>query len=71
MMALGFLIGAKWEAKPEWSLMTEALHIVAAANCSTARAVGLAPARHGGPGYWSKHDADDDGIACEAPPGKR
>jgi hypothetical protein len=40
-------------------------HIVAAPNCNAARFVDLAPARRGEPGYWSRHDADDDGIACE------
>ncbi|MDN5927768.1 MAG: excalibur calcium-binding domain-containing protein [Hyphomicrobiales bacterium] len=30
-----------------------------------ARLVGLAPARRGRPGYWSRHDADSDGTACE------
>ncbi|WP_253608366.1 MULTISPECIES: excalibur calcium-binding domain-containing protein [unclassified Bradyrhizobium] len=40
-------------------------HIAAFPNCAAARAVGLAPSRRGEPGYWSKHDADDDGVACE------
>lgn len=40
-------------------------HLLAAPNCEAARAVGLAPARRGQPGYWPKHDADNDGIACE------
>jgi hypothetical protein len=34
-------------------------------NCGFARAVGLAPAREGQPGYWKRHDRDHDGIACE------
>jgi hypothetical protein len=40
-------------------------HILAAPDCSMARLVGLAPARRGQPGYWSSHDRDNDGIACE------
>jgi hypothetical protein len=30
-----------------------------------ARAVGLAPAYKGQPGYWEHNDRDRDGIACE------
>ena len=40
-------------------------HFAAFPNCAAARAVGLAPARKGQPGYWPTHDADKDGIACE------
>ncbi|RUX00540.1 excalibur calcium-binding domain-containing protein [Mesorhizobium sp. M8A.F.Ca.ET.202.01.1.1] len=40
-------------------------HLAAFPNCAAARAVGLAPARKGQPGYWPTHDADKDGIACE------
>lgn len=42
-----------------------ARHLLAAPNCDAARAVGLAPARRGQPGYYASHDADGDGIACE------
>jgi hypothetical protein len=48
-----------------WSLGTTLRHIAAAPNCDAARAVGLAPANRGEPGYWPSHDADRDGIACE------
>jgi hypothetical protein len=41
------------------------LHLASFPNCDAARAVGLAPAAHGGPGYWSRHDRDKDGTACE------
>jgi Excalibur calcium-binding domain len=34
-------------------------------NCATARALGLAPAYRGDPGYRSYLDRDGDGIACE------
>jgi hypothetical protein len=43
-------------------------HLWSAANCNSARMVGLAPSRRGHPGYWSHLDADDDGIACEPYP---
>jgi hypothetical protein len=35
------------------------------ANCSEARAAGVAPLRTGDPGYASHLDRDKDGIACE------
>ncbi|MCF1502271.1 excalibur calcium-binding domain-containing protein [Afifella sp. H1R] len=43
-------------------------HYAAAPNCGLARLVKLAPARRGDPGYWPRHDADNDGIACEPVP---
>lgn len=48
-----------------WPPMTTLRHIAAAPNCGAARAVGLAPSYRGAPGYYSAHDADRDGIACE------
>jgi hypothetical protein len=48
-----------------WTIADMANHLAAARNCDAARAVGLAPARRGRPGYWPNHDADKDGIACE------
>jgi hypothetical protein len=48
-----------------WPLRVTLKHIAAAPNCAAARRVGLAPARIGEPGYYSRHDADHDGIACE------
>ncbi|MBM4542954.1 hypothetical protein GS463_28750 [Rhodococcus hoagii] len=35
------------------------------ANCAAARAAGAAPIYAGQPGYSSKLDRDNDGIACE------
>lgn len=35
------------------------------ANCSAARAAGVAPIRRGEPGYAARLDRDNDGIACE------
>ncbi|HET6387810.1 excalibur calcium-binding domain-containing protein [Hyphomicrobium sp.] len=48
-----------------WPLDVTVRHFLASSNCKTARAVGLAPAVRGEPGYWPRNDADDDGIACE------
>jgi hypothetical protein len=48
-----------------WPVPTTLAHLAAAVNCDTARAVGLAPAKQGKPGYWRHLDRDDDGIACE------
>jgi hypothetical protein len=35
------------------------------ANCSAARAAGVAPLMRGEPGYREAMDRDKDGIACE------
>ncbi|MPY67941.1 SH3 domain-containing protein [Deinococcus sp. SDU3-2] len=35
------------------------------ANCSAARAAGAAPISRGEPGYRSRLDRDNDGVACE------
>lgn len=48
-----------------WPPTATIKHLLSFPNCAAARAVGLAPARRGQPGYWPKHDADNDGIACE------
>jgi hypothetical protein len=48
-----------------WPMGVTVRHLLAARNCDTARAVDLAPATRGAPGYWARNDADDDGIACE------
>ena len=59
------------EASSQWPALTTLKHLLAAPNCTAARAVGLAPAYRGNPGYWAKHDADNDGIACEPWPRSR
>jgi hypothetical protein len=43
-------------------------HLASGPNCPMARAVGLAPARRGQPGYWPGHDAARDGWSCEPIP---
>lgn len=47
------------------SPMMAVRHLAAFPNCDAARAVGLAPARRGQPGYYRRHDRDQDGLACE------
>ena len=49
-----------------WSFVLTLRHLAAFPSCTAAEAVGLAPAHKGQPGYWPKHDADSDGVACEA-----
>ncbi len=39
---------------------------VSFANCSEVKAAGAAPISRGEPGYSSKLDRDNDGIACES-----
>jgi hypothetical protein len=46
-------------------------HFASFLNCDATRAMGLAPALRGEPGYWPSHDADGDGIACEPWPSVR
>jgi hypothetical protein len=48
-----------------WPVSVTVRHLMAAPNCDAARAVGLAPAVRGAPGYYLSHDRDRDGIACE------
>jgi hypothetical protein len=48
-----------------WAWETRLRHVLAAPGCDAARAVGLAPAYRGFPGYWARLDRDNDGIACE------
>ena len=48
-----------------WPPLASLKHAAAFPNCNAARAVGLAPAQKGEPGYWPGHDADNDGITCE------
>lgn len=63
-LAAGTILGGIAVMSP-WPVTTTLRHIAAAPNCTAARAVGLAPAYRGQPGYWTKHDRDKDGWACE------
>ena len=62
-MILGLMAYQTWD-RP-WTLQERVRHSLAAPNCAAVRAMGLAPARKGRPGYYERHDADGDGIACE------
>ena len=48
-----------------WPMVTTLKHYASFSSCYAARAVGLAPAVRGAPGYWSGHDPDGNGLACE------
>jgi hypothetical protein len=48
-----------------WPAEIKAKHQTARRSCDDARAVGLAPATKGYPGYWPHLDADNDGMSCE------
>jgi hypothetical protein len=48
-----------------WSTMATMKHFLSLPSCAVAHSLGLAPALRGDPGYWSWHDRDGDGIACE------
>jgi hypothetical protein len=67
-MLFGLLIGGAillaFQFSP-WPMGTTIRHLLSRTNCDSARAMGLAPALRGEPGYWQKLDRDNDGIACE------
>jgi hypothetical protein len=48
-----------------WPVGYTLRHLVSFAGCDAARMVDLAPAHRGQPGYWSSHDRDRNGIACD------
>lgn len=68
-VALAAIIGsaAAWAVMgpPPWTAWMTLKHLASAPSCDAARFMGLAPAQRGQPGYWPKHDEDNDGIACE------
>jgi hypothetical protein len=66
----GFLLGWASMSSP-WPLIPTLKHLASFPNCDAARALELAPAKKGEPGYWSRHDRDNDGIACEPWPRRR
>lgn len=47
-----------------WDVPTTLRHLAAGGGCDIARAVHLAPAQRGEPGYWSYLDPRHKGIAC-------
>jgi hypothetical protein len=64
VIAIGVSSALVMELSP-WPVMTTIRHLAAGPNCDAARLVSVAPAVRGQPGYWLRHDADSDGIACE------
>lgn len=54
-----------------WPPSETVRHIGSFWNCDSARTFDLAPAKRGEPGYYERHDADNDGIACEPWSGRR
>ena len=72
LLVVGLIAGAGMAAAvltSPWPLGLTLRHLAAGPNCSLARAVGLAPARHPEPGYWAWHDPDLDGWSCASLPG--
>jgi len=67
-LALALYAGATHKG---WTFFETARHIAAFPDCNAARLVGLDRARPGQPGYYERHDADQDGIACEPKPRRR
>ena len=62
---VGAVLATTYLLNSPWPVGLTLRHLIAFTNCDGARTVGLAPARRGEPGYWSRNDADNDGIACE------
>lgn len=58
------LVGGGFMSSP-WPPGTTIRHLAAFPSCAMARWTGLAPARTGEPGYYTRHDRDRDGTACE------
>ena len=67
-IALGGAATYAWSLHTGWPVPVVLKHVASFPDCASAYSVGLAPARRGEPGYWPRHDADHDGIACEWPP---
>ncbi len=65
MLAFAIHLGAVHKG---WTFSETVRHLGAMPNCSAAKLMGLAPARINQPGYYVRHDADQDGIACEPLP---
>ncbi|MCB5174609.1 MULTISPECIES: excalibur calcium-binding domain-containing protein [Microvirga] len=63
--AVSFALTAVALSFSPWPLPTTLRHIAALPHCRAARAVDLAPAYRGEPGYWRHLDADGDGRSCE------
>ncbi len=66
--AMGFIAAFGGLSASPWPPSQTLRHLGAWPNCAAARALGVALARPGQPGYYARHDADSDGIACEPIP---
>ncbi|WP_230531352.1 excalibur calcium-binding domain-containing protein [Microvirga roseola] len=66
LVAVGVLAltGTAMSVSP-WPLLATVKHLAAFPTCGIARMMGVAPAYHGRPGYWSHHDRNSNGRACE------
>jgi hypothetical protein len=51
-----------------WPPLVTLKHLASSPSCAAVRAMGLAPAIKGQPGYWPSHDADHDDKSCEPVP---
>jgi hypothetical protein len=74
LLVVGLIAGAGAAAlivTSPWPLGLTLRHLASAAGCPVAQAVGLAPARRGEPGWWTRLDPDLDGWSCGSPPGGR
>ena len=68
LVVTGAVLGLAWftvASLSPWPVPVTLRHLVASKDCDTARAMELAPAGRGEPGYWPWLDADHDGLACE------
>ncbi|AZQ68699.1 excalibur calcium-binding domain-containing protein [Silicimonas algicola] len=64
VVAIISMLGWKFYVS-QWPAWTTVRHMAAAPNCDFARMVGLAPSNRGQPGYYPRHDRNQDGVACE------
>jgi hypothetical protein len=69
LLSLCIVVGMALIESP-WPASTTAKHWFSYPNCAAARAMGMAPASAGQPGYYLRHDRDGDGISCEPWPHK-
>ena len=67
LLALVVAVLALGIARSPWPLLTTLRHIAASPNCAAARAVGLAPAYRGQPGYWPASLFTLSVILCSMP----
>jgi hypothetical protein len=64
LVAVLLAVGVVFFTSP-WRMTATLKHFLSFPDCAVARLLSIAPAPRGQPGYWSRHDRDGDGIACE------